>query len=222
VFASDNETEGADRSSLTIANGMCELTCVYSPFDQHALISEVAHDGLPSRSVARRWWWWRRDRRQCGRNVGPDQEHAAGRVVDDKPRRGPEAARSEPLAIAVARQHEDVHTFSGGHDLLFDAPAACLQPGWAPEARLSIGEQLIGCLLGDRPQRLRCRGWGLVSAQQAATGDPGDGFGLGTRHVQQRDLRVAGQDRRRLGDGGLPGVIDDPDERAHHNSDLQT
>jgi beta-glucosidase len=42
VFASDNETEGADRSSLTIANGVCELTCVYSPFDQNALISEVA------------------------------------------------------------------------------------------------------------------------------------------------------------------------------------
>ena len=43
----------------------------------------------------------------------------------------------------------------------------------------------------------------------------GDGFGLGARNVQQRDLGVAGQQRVGLGDGGLPGVLDDPDERAH-------
>ena len=46
--------------------------------------------------------WRRRDCCQFGRGVGPDQQHSAGCVVDDEARRGAEAARSEPLAVAVA------------------------------------------------------------------------------------------------------------------------
>ena len=51
-------------------------------------------------------------------------------------------------------------------------------------------------------------------------GGAGDGFGLGAGHVQQRDVGVGGQEGGGLGDGGLPGVFDDPDERAHLSSDL--
>ncbi len=60
------------------------------------------------------------------------------------------AARSEPLTVTVACQHEDIHALSGGHDLVFDAPTARLEPGWAPQARPRVGEQLPGGLLGDR------------------------------------------------------------------------
>ena len=42
VFANDAETEGADRADLTLHTGVCELTCVYSPQDQDALITAVA------------------------------------------------------------------------------------------------------------------------------------------------------------------------------------
>jgi hypothetical protein len=61
-------------------------------------------------------------------------------VVDDKARRGPNAARSQPFAIAVACQDEDVHALRGGHDLAFHAPAARLESRWSSKARLGLGE----------------------------------------------------------------------------------
>ena len=87
-----------------------------------------------------RWGWWWRDRCQLGRDVGPDQQYAAGCVVDDEARRGAEAERSEPVAVAVAGEDEDVHAVGGGHDLALDASAARLECGWAPELRLCCGE----------------------------------------------------------------------------------
>jgi len=45
-------------------------------------------------------------------------------VVDDEACLRAEAARSEPLAVAIARQDEDVHALSGGDDLAFDTPAS--------------------------------------------------------------------------------------------------
>lgn len=43
VFAGDSESEGIDRSNLTLTGGVCELTsCTPQPYDQNALISAVA------------------------------------------------------------------------------------------------------------------------------------------------------------------------------------
>jgi beta-glucosidase len=43
VFAGDSESEGIDRSNLTLTGGTCELTsCTPQPYDQNALISAVA------------------------------------------------------------------------------------------------------------------------------------------------------------------------------------
>ncbi len=70
-------------------------------------------------------------------------------MVDDEARRGPKAARSEPLAVAIAGQDEDVHGCCGGHDDVFDAPAARLESGGAPQPGLGFGEQLVRGLLGD-------------------------------------------------------------------------
>ncbi|MGO9882603.1 MAG: hypothetical protein ACLPV4_06265, partial [Solirubrobacteraceae bacterium] len=89
-------------------------------------------------------------------------------MVDDEARRGADAPRSEPLAVSVAGQDEDVHAFCGGHDLAFDAAAAGPECGWAPQARVCFGEQVVGGLLGDLPQPLRRWGFRWVSAQQAA------------------------------------------------------
>lgn len=91
----------------------------------------LALGGHPShnRDLARRrgpGWWWRRDRGQFGCVVGPDEQYAAGGVVDDEARRRAEAARSEPFAVAVAGQDEDVNALGGGHDLAFDTPVAGL------------------------------------------------------------------------------------------------
>ena len=47
-----------------------------------------------------------RDGLELGGDVGPDEQDAAGGVIDDKARVGAEAARSEPLAVAVAGQDE--------------------------------------------------------------------------------------------------------------------
>ena len=70
-------------------------------------------------------------------------------MVDDEACRGAEAARSEPLAVAVAGEDEDVHALGGGHDFAFDTPAAGLECGWAPQPSLCFGEQLVGGLFGD-------------------------------------------------------------------------
>ena len=43
VFAGDSESEGIDRTDLTLRGGVCELTgCTPQPYDQNALISAVA------------------------------------------------------------------------------------------------------------------------------------------------------------------------------------
>lgn len=49
----------------------------------------------------------------------------------------------------------------------------------------------------------------------------GEGFGFGARDVQRRDLRVPGQERVGVVEGGLPGVLDDPDEGAHIESGIE-
>ena len=64
-------------------------------------------------------------------------------------------------------------------------------------------------------------GHGRVAA--AAPEEPvaraaGHGLGVRAGDVEQRDLRVRGQQVRGLVDRGLPGVLDDPDERAHGQS----
>jgi beta-glucosidase len=43
VFAGDTDSEGIDRSNLTLTGGVCEIvTCTPQPYDQNALISAVA------------------------------------------------------------------------------------------------------------------------------------------------------------------------------------
>ena len=142
-------------------------------------------------------------------------------MVNDEPRCRAEAPRSESLAVPVAGQDEDVHARSGGHDLAFDAPAAGLGCGRAPEPRLRFREQFRGGLLGDRPHRFRGCGRRCVSSQQTAASGAGDCFGLGARDMEQRDLRVGRQELCRLCDGDLPGVLVDPDERSHTTLNLQ-
>ena len=44
-----------------------------------------------------------------------------------------------------------------------------------------------------------------------------EALGVRARHVEQRDLRIRGQERGGLVDRRLPGVLHDPDERAHIN-----
>jgi hypothetical protein len=137
-------------------------------------------------------------------------------VIDDKSGRGAEAARAEAVAVSVSRQEKDVDAISGRDDLALHSPASGLEGDWAPEPRLGIGEQLISGLSGDRLQLLCGSGWGWVSAQQATARRSGHCFGLSAGDVQQRDFRVAGQELCGLVDRGLPGVLDDPDERAHN------
>jgi hypothetical protein len=108
---------------------------------------------------------WRRDRRQLGRGVGPDEQHMAGGVVDDEARRRADAAWAESLAVSVAGEDEDVHALGGGHDLALDASASGLESGWASQARLRFGEQVVGGLLGDRAERLGGRGGRWMPAQ---------------------------------------------------------
>ena len=71
-------------------------------------------------------------------------------MVDDEARGGAEAAWSESVVVAVAGEDEDVGVLSGCDDFVFDASAACLAPGGSPQARLSVGEQFVCGLLGDR------------------------------------------------------------------------
>jgi len=133
-----------------------------------------------------------------------------------------EAARSGPPVVAGTRENEEVHALGDGHDFVLDAPAPCLAPGRSPQPRFACSEQLVRSLVGDRAQPLLRRLVRRVATpQQAVTGYACDGLGLGARHVQQRYLGVAGQQRGGLVHGGLPGVFDDPDERAHLRSNLQ-
>ena len=55
-----------------------------------------------------------------------------------------------------------------------------------------------------------------AAAEQAAAAAARELLDVRGRDVQQRDLGVGGHERGGLGDGRLPGVLDDPDERAHH------
>jgi hypothetical protein len=75
-------------------------------------------------------------------------------------------------------------------------------------------------VFGDLAYRLWGRGW--VSAQQGAARRAGERFGFGARDVRERDLRIAGQERVGVVDGGLPGVFDDPDEGAHIESGVES
>ena len=61
-----------------------------------------------------------------------------------------------------------------------------------------------------------------MPAEQTLTRPPHDGFGVAVGDVQERDLGVRGQPGAGLGNRGLPGVLDDPHERVHCSSDLQT
>ena len=66
---------------------------------------------------------------------------------------GPEAARTQPRVVAVAREHEHVHALGGRHHLAPDAPAAALGARLAPEALARLGQQRLGGLVGDGAQR---------------------------------------------------------------------
>jgi hypothetical protein len=123
--------------------------------------------------------------------------------------------------VAVAGEDKDVHALGGCDDFALDTPAPRLQPGWPPQSCSRLCEQLVRGLLGDRAQRLGRRVGRWVAAQQAMAGRSGDGFRLGVRDVQQRHSGVCRQEGDRFGDGGLPGVFDDPDERAQATSGLQ-
>src|SRR5476651_1404128 len=77
--------------------------------------------------------WWRRDCRQRRRGVWPDEQHAAGGVVDDEACGGADAARTEVLTVTVARQDQDVHVLGGRDHLALDASVAGLASRWSPQ-----------------------------------------------------------------------------------------
>ncbi len=136
-------------------------------------------------------------------------------MVHDKANARAEAARAEAVALAVAREDQQVHPFGRRDHLALDAPAPRLQVRRHPQPRQGLGQQFPGGCRGDRGQRLAIGGAAVRAAQQRAARRLHDALGLRIGNVQQRDLGARGQVRGGRRDGGLPAVLDDPDERAH-------
>ena len=66
----------------------------------------------------------RRDRVDVRRGVGPDEQDAAGGVIDDEACGRAEAAWTQARVVAVAREDEQVRVLGGADDLALDAAAA--------------------------------------------------------------------------------------------------
>jgi hypothetical protein len=98
-------------------------------------------------------------------------------------------------------------------DLVLDAAGSRVEHGLAAEGGLRVGEQVARALLGDRVERLATR-----SARPAKQGVArAAGYGLGVAaDVQERNVSIEGQERGGRGGRGLPSLLHDPDQDAHH------
>jgi hypothetical protein len=149
--------------------------------------------------------------RRC---VGPDEEHGARGAIDHVARGGPEATWPGAGSVFVTCEHEQVHRLGGCDHLMFDAAAARIEHGIAPQGGLGFGEQFPRALLGQGLERLG--GWPARAAEQGVTGTAGQFLSVARPNVQERDVGVGGQESGGRGHRGRPGLLDDPDEGTHH------
>jgi hypothetical protein len=71
----------------------------------------------------RRWkggepWWF----------IGPNQQHSAGRMVEDEPCRMPEAAWAKPRAVAIASEDQHAGACTSSDDLSFWSAPSAISP----------------------------------------------------------------------------------------------
>jgi Subtilase family len=70
-------------------------------------------------------WWF----------IGPNQQHSAGRMVEDEPCRMPDAAWAKPRVVAIASEDQDAGACTSSDDLSFWSAHRACRPGDRPRHR---------------------------------------------------------------------------------------
>ena len=134
---------------------------------------------------------------------------------------GPEAVRAQSRVVAVAREHEDVHPVGGRHHLALDAPAAALHARRRARSARAASASSASAASSEIARSGAGAPWAAAGRRRpssAVARSLGQRLDVAGSDVQQRHLGVGGQERGGLGDRRLPGVLHDPDERAHLRS----
>jgi len=147
------------------------------------------------------------------RFTGPHEQHLAPRVIDDEAR-----VRTEALGtgskFSVSRNDEQIGARACLDNLALDPPPPGVQLSCAPQPRLGGLEQRLCFPGGDRSQR-RPRRRRRTAAQEPRGATRRHVLDVGWRHVQERDLGVAGHELTGAVYTLLPGALSYPDDRSH-------
>ena len=161
-----------------------------------------------------RWWWYRLDARYL---VRPHQQHGTRRVVDDEASGVTQAVRTETRTITIAGHNQEVDALGDRADDFALNPSPKMK-------KLSV-----------RPSKPHCRGLqdrrGLLvrdilemasrpvhpkaPAEQSGSCSFGDLADVGGRDVEQRNLRVGGNDLSGGVEAALPRALDQPHNDPH-------
>jgi hypothetical protein len=150
------------------------------------------------------------------RLTGPNQQHLARRVIDDKPRMRAEALGTDP-SFSITRHDQQVGARARLHHLSLHPSPAGVKPGGAAESRLRGLQQRLRFLGGDRSQR--GAGWRRRTAPQQSRGAARRNvLDIGWGHVQERELGIFGHQLTGPIDTCLPSALRYPDDRSHHTT----
>jgi len=162
-------------------------------------------------------WGRRRYRLDARCLVRPHQQHGTRRVIDDEASGVAQTVRTETRTIAIARHNQEVYPIGDCADDLALYPSPTMNKlRILPSEPLCRGLQdLRGLLVRDL---LEMAG-GPVRPRSPTEQSRGCGFcdlaDVGGRDVEERDLRVAGEDLGCGVEAPLPCPLDQPDDRPH-------
>jgi len=171
-----------------------------------------------SRMIAAAALWRWRNRVDVGHFVRPDEQHGAGRMIDDKARRRAEAVRPQAGAVAVTGCHQQVGRLGGLHDLPLDPSSANhLADIGSPQQPGTSRDQSL-------PRRRRF-GLHLLCQTRLWPRPPAPDQPLGRsagcveqvlgHHVEKRDPGILGDQRRGSINAALPRSFGQPQHHVH-------
>jgi hypothetical protein len=115
--------------------------------------------------------------------------------------------------VAVSCDYQQVHHLRCRYHCYSNATALRVERGIAREKRLCVGEQPARDLRCDRLKFPR--GLGVPPAEERLRRFAGNRLCFGRRDMEQRNLRICGDELLRGGDGRLPCALNDPDHNTH-------
>ena len=121
--------------------------------------------------------------------------------------------RSLGRVVAVSCDYQQVHHLRCRYHCLSNAPALRIGRGVAPEQRPCVGEQPARDLRGDRLKYPG--GLGVSAAEQRLRRFAGYRLCFGRCDMEQRNLRIRGDEPLRGGYGRLPCALSDPDQNTN-------